>query len=69
MAQSQSKTTYTLTVDEDLLRDIEQALRLQAEQELVECHSDEWHRLQDILNDVLHDIGWSVVYEFKDLPF
>ncbi len=69
MASSQPKTTYHLTVDEDLLREIEQALRLQAEQALVECHSDEWQRLQDILNDVYHDIGFMVVWEFNDLPF
>ena len=69
MVQSLSKTTYHLTVDGDLLRDIEEALRLQVKQKAVECHSDEWQRLQAILENIYHDIGWAVVYDINDLPF
>ena len=64
-----SEEQYTVVLDEDLIGLLKQAMELQEQLKQEECWSDRWDQLNDERNEVLRQIGWSIEYEFKQVPF
>jgi hypothetical protein len=60
---------YTVALDEDVVGLLKQAIELEAQLKQEECWSDRWEQLNEERNEVLQQIGWSIEYEFKQLPF
>ena len=60
---------YRLLIDSDLLELIQKAIELEKEYINSEEYSVHRQNLEDRLYDLYQEVGWSVVYEFKDLPF
>ena len=60
---------YRLLIDGDLLDLIRQAMDLDREYIDSEEYSDRRQNLENQLYDLYQDIGWAVVYNFKNLPF
>lgn len=60
---------YRLLIEGDLLGLIREAMALEREYIDSEEYSDRRETLQERLYDLYQEIGWSVVYGLKDLPF
>ncbi len=59
----------TITLDQDLEWNIQRAMALEEEQKQYDGHDDKWQIIQDELNEVYYEIGFSIVYDIKQLPF
>lgn len=60
---------YRLLIEGDLLALIRQAIDLEREQLDSEEYSDRRQNIQNQLYDLYQEIGWSVVYDMRELPF
>ena len=60
---------YRLLIEGDLLALIRQAIELEQAPIDSEEYSHRREALQAQLYDLYQEIGWSVVYDMKDLPF
>ena len=64
-----SKERYTVALDDDDIAILKQTMAL-AEQMIQEDNSsDHWHELNEQRNERLRDLGWSIEYRFKEVPF
>lgn len=62
------KKSLQITLDEDLLELIEQAIALDEEQREVGSDSDRGLDIEYELQELRRDIGWHIVYDVKGLP-
>ena len=60
---------YRLVIEGDLLALIRQAIELEKKQLNSKEYSKRQAKLVDQLYDIYQEIGWSVVYDMKELPF
>ncbi len=60
---------YRLLIDGELLDLIRQALDLETEKNDSEAYSNRRQDLENQLYDLYQEIGWSVVYDMRELPF
>ena len=60
---------YRLLIEGDLLLLIREAIELEREHVNSEEYSHRRVNLESRLYDLYQEIGWSVVYDLKDLPF
>ena len=64
-----SAEEYRLVIEDDLLALIREAIALQEAYRDSEEYSRRRAKLEDRLYDLYQEIGWSVVYDIKSLPF
>ena len=64
-----SAEEYRLVIEDDLLALIREAIALQEDYRDSEEYSRRRAKLEDRLYDLYQEIGWSVVYDIKSLPF
>ena len=60
---------YRLLIEGDLLALIRQAIDLDKEYGNSEEYSHRREELEEQLYNLYQEIGWSVVYDMKELPF
>ena len=60
---------YRLLIEGDLLKLIHQAIELEREHIDSEEYSRRREALQAQLYDLYQEIGWTVVYDLRELPF
>ena len=60
---------YRLLIEGDLLELIRQAIELEKKYLNSEEYSNRRQNLENQLYDIYQEIGWSVVYDMKELPF
>lgn len=60
---------YRITLDEETIELLKQAVELQEQLKQEECWTDRWYQLDEERNEALQQIGWSIEYEFKQVPF
>ena len=65
----QTVEQYQLLIEEDLLDLVQQAIALESSVHQEEDYSDKKCALENKLYDLYQEIGWSVVYKIKELPF
>ena len=61
--------SYQLFLDEDLKALIDRAIAVEQEHLHSEEYSARRQELEHQLYDLYGEVGWSVVYEFKESPF
>ena len=64
-----SEERYSIALDEDMIVLLRQAIELQEQLKQEECWTDRWDQLNEERNEVLQQIGWSIEYDFKQVPF
>ena len=64
-----SAERYKLFIEDDLLDLIQQAIALENTLQQAEDYSEQKATLENRLYDLYEDIGWSVVYDLRQLPF
>ena len=60
---------YRLLIEGDLLELIRQAIELEKKHLNSKEYSNRRQNLENQLYDIYQEIGWSVVYDMKELPF
>lgn len=65
----QTSEHYQLMIKGDLLNLVKQAMDLERSALKAENYSRKKEKIENELYDLYQEIGWSVVYDMKELPF
>jgi hypothetical protein len=60
-----TQKTKQLTLDNDLIDIIETLITLEAEQNNLESHSDEWYHVEEAINEKQRELAFHILWEYK----
>ena len=67
--QNTRQSQYTITLDDETQKLIQQTIALEKEQLQTDPHSAKYFELKAEIQDLMHDIAWSIIYDYKNAPF